>query len=497
MDLCIDSIFADKVQLVNVTDDMSEWDSKFASMGNVLQLYIANKNNCLPHNIHDIVSQESLASVMHDFVLYVKKFFSWLLDAVKKMFNKIRDFFKRIFTQILEFLGFKNGRKTLFWHDGVSRSSILETLADANKKCYFKYYFADLDAALSKYREKCYPKCNFKTIVSDVVHDICFNISELREKYNKVHDGLKAGTVAFDPPKQVHARVIMDDLSRIYDKIFWFPQAFTMQDAVISDIEKLIERFNNTDLTEENVIDKINDIFNKCIDNINKVFIDSVRLTIDNPDENDPSSYKRALGVMQNMLQGVRIVAASGVHVYEMIFEFIKRAYKDYNIGADAINMEIELPADFKQHIQEHFGEKSTIRKVFLTSLSPDNWGDVSHSVTGGYTHSSGTADCVWVATQQLHNSTAASVARKLYVAQNGDDWYVHPWGALLKVIVHECKHNSDVQNGRKNRFEGDNVPYRQRYQEARAFKAEKDFVPTASEIAWAKSIIAKINATV
>ena len=477
------------IQLTPVPAGMNEWDREWTSFMNVMTIYEAHTKGHVFSSQETLeIGAEAISDVLANIVKYIKKFFKWLVDKISQIFQAIKKVFMRILNAIRRFLGFGNQKQI------KCGQALLKDLADQKAKLNL-YYQGCILPALQDFSANVYPVCKITFSSSSDGH----HIDHLKKLVGEGIDDIKKFTVRLKEPVVYPAYAILNWLSDCYAAVDKMPLHFTKIEEVIESCTKNIRQYEQTinEATSQNdkaILDKLNDLAAR------------VRVTIwnvlwyhnDDDDATKLADCKVVLSNMKDDLECVSFILKSGVTVDGITARWMKECFSDYNVGEKAVHMQIPLPEMLHKHMEQIYGESFKARSIIVTSLEPNEWkklfGDTAIGwVIAGRGKTIGSADCIYI---------SASVFRR---NSRFGEWQGHTGkptnreSEFLRTIVHEFKHNADLQHGRYDRFGNaknakTDEDYANLWEEKRAQDAERSFTPTPEELAWSKRILAQID---
>ena len=489
------------LELVDVTG-MSDWDKHFASMENMVSIYCHNKYYGMSDKLKNQIGTESLSDIMSNFCKYVKEFFAWLWRKIKEFYTKIKNFVLRIIARVRRFLfGDSIGSRS----NVVTMCTMFKTFIskmEEPKRFYNIVGMLDLMQYIQKsifpfYKEY---KIQFGHIDQDKVETSISNNLELMIVKQKDF----VSTQTKDPRTISYSITELLDVSETYDV---FSNAFPVLDKTYEGVEKISNDVESMNLNENNVLDKLDETCSK----ITNECCNTIQITYDhlNKDEDKVSIHKKFLKELNIVLKIVNDISSFGAKSLDIYSSFLTKIYDLCNIKGTAIEFDLQLPEDFKQHIEYIIGGEVQVDHVFVTNKRPTFW-DLFGEEAGGKTvfttvnpnsyknvtvfiNANGLID------DESNRDNASQYAK--FINTNNSSIVER----FLSAIVHEVNHCYDSQRG-IDLFEDSDIPekgdykrwggasYLSRTTEVNSRNAERKYIPTASEIAWAKSLFDKIN---
>ena len=478
------------IELVNITEDMSDWDKHWGAFRNTLNIFVQNKYYGISKEDLAVIGQESISDIARTIVDKVKAFFQWLWEKITDFFGKIKKFVLYIWNKIKEWLGFKNNDQRKF--EQMCQSCTLS--ASPSGTIHYYYDTDTCNNIMNEYFNERFPVCRYHIIVGSTdnrVHKDYFNYAEFKEEIAKYVEKVKK-LLDENGGGDLESEYLINSLAKVYNNHNRLVDHIAWSNGVIDKMRGDIKLYKDQNLNEDNILKKLLELSDRVIDTANNIFPDIDWWNSDLLESEGMKAYENATKTLENLLKFCMTTNENAANMYAVLGNLLMRLFRKYNIKEGAVNLKVELPRYLVEHIQKHYGEKFNVGYVFITSLNPRNWND-SGCYNGGtaYQYLNSTSSSIWLDSANLLRKNQAS--RNDYLTSFGIKKMLHSTaeGSLISSIVHEMTHNADWQTDKN--FDRDS-DYEDQEQEVRARKAEGSFEPTAQEMAWAKVIIDKIE---
>lgn len=471
-----------QLKLTPIIDKMSEWDKRWTSVLNEVDVYDAyRQSGKFPKSIVDQVGQEALSEIMSGFVKHITDFFRWLRDKILAAIARVREFFRAVGNWIKLRLGGMFSRQ---------KSPILRL--PKGKSFEIQY---DYSAIQSKLSTAIQWYCGAPVMVNPYSAG---SVQEGRTHYSDIKNQLDE-VLSTKKPTTTTIGMMCAGLDRIYNTAIIIPWEYTGIEKVYNKVASVTMSFEQTVTDDQTVLDNMKQV---CLALYKELapLID-LRTNYTHHDMQLPpdASNHDHLEALKRASNFAMMILSFGIDVYAKVCKWMRRQYKMFAADQNAVNLEVKLPDDMRQHLESMYGLPFTARTIYISSLSPKTWNQFSNPAGGfvaGFTRPTfvdpRSPDCIWVNASILVGKHSRSKRFAMFMDPGAFGKVRSRERALLSVIVHEYRHNADLQSGMKFNMK---VPYNERDHEIRAKKMEKIYTPTQSELEWASHVIAQVTA--
>lgn len=397
----------------------------------------------------------------------VSRFIAWLKEKITNIITKVQNFIIRMLNKLLTFFGFKPIKTESTNQNSINRSMdvINEAMCSripADHVFEIPYYLGDILNAIKR--------DDLGTLHRDVVFD--FEDDDMfvwyQEEVKKwVAYMMKQFEVA-NPPLKGHAAKIHAFVSDIAGCAGSLTLRLNAAAIMLDDLNK--------NLSPGMSMDELGDTVARTL------YRDSMfRVRHYTPEGSDSKQ------IITNVMKCLTTYVSGYTQVVSRINEFMLEMSRIINKADAQINITVPMDASFKHRLEQFFDNKFRLDKIIITNTHPESWviGD-DKEVTFGWSCS----------------KTNTTGSTEIYINYR----YFRSWiqdkhvdkkkliDKFVRLIVHECRHAYDAQNGESFDFK---LEYKERPQEIRAFAAEKTFVVTDADVRWVESIIQQIERSV
>lgn len=468
-----------QLKLTPILGDMSEWDKRWTSVLNEVGVYeVYKRTGRFPKAVVDAIGQETLSETMSNFVKHVKDFFKWLGDRISAAISAVRRFFRRVATWILGKLGgkFSNGRTPL--------GRLTSFLPIAEVRGDYKEVYKQVAEVIKWYCKK--------PVKVDPYSPP--NVEEGRKGYTQVKSALE-DSLSSTEETRMSTRFIIAYLDAIYQATLHIPMEYTGIERVCDKISNEMTRFASSYDNEETVLSELKQTCLSLFGEMSTI----IDVSLADGTIPDNATNRDHLDALRRMCNFAMMILSFGSESYARLCKWMKKQYKTFAGDKQAIDLEVRIPEDLKEHLEEQYGRPLRPKTVFITSLAAHTWNQFAKLRNGfiaGMTQPSysdpKSPDCIWINANILVGKGKDMADAVLNDAFRRSMSGTAQAEALLSVIVHEFCHVSDLQNGDKFNMK---LPYKQQPHEIRAKDMERMYTPTRSELEWAEGVIQQLEA--
>lgn len=192
--------------------------------------------------------------------------------------------------------------------------------------------------------------------------------------------------------------------------------------------------------------------------------------------DTSPRTVSDLKNVVLECIKTLGYITVSISNILEPLPGIMIRIGKIYDNSGFTLHYTTTIDPGFHRHIEQIIGDSVRVDNIIVTTKEPNTWPTDDNNTIIGWCHASygsiGARD-LWInARYLLRDISPDGIERAARL--------------MLVTIVHECTHLSDGQNYKRfdqNRSNDDQ-------EERRAYGNEKKYVPTLSELNWAKTQI-------
>ena len=397
----------------------------------------------------------------------VSRFIAWLKEKITNIITKIRNFIVRMLNKLLVFFGFKPIKTESTNQNSINRSmdvinEAMCTRIPADHIFKIPYYLGDIRNAIKR--------DDLGKLHSQVIFD--FEDDNMfvwyQEEVKKWVNYMMSQFEVANPLLKASAANIHSYMTDIAGDAGYLTLRLNAAAIMLSDLNK--------SLSPEMSMGELGDTVARTL------YRDSTfRVRHYELEGNDSKK------VITNVMKCLTTYVSGYTQVISRISELMLEMSRIINKADAQINITVSMDANFKHRLEQFFGNKFKLDKIIITNTHPESWAigddeEVSFGWSCSKTNSTGSTEIYinyryfrsWI--QDKH------VDKKKLIDK------------FVRLIVHECRHAYDAQNGESFDFK---LEYRERPQEIRAFAAEKTFVVTDADVRWVESIIQQIERSV
>ena len=394
-------------------------------------------------DFHKLIGEETLIDSAHE---AIAQFVTWL----KEMLRKVIAYVLRVIAAI---------RKKL---NVILRKYAVEQLIS------FKYDISSIEQKIpSLLNETVDFWCNRP-------EQIVITERELTEQFN-VLKKIVATTISSNAITSI----------RLYNHAVFIQRAIEAITQPLPDnvdsLSKVISQLNTTDPDSSRRIRGMVELLLRTLHNMQMVEQDKVDLT-------DNAVALQSCDTLLKLL----LLKIKSIHTISgLLGDYLAKIQQAYNGSSIDVHLVIPIDKCFVKRLGLYYGGVFKVDNLIITNRNPNTWPDPmdgSRSPVTGWMYDKCSVPNIWCS----YNFLMSSVSRWSWLRGSKEE-------SLIKTIVHECRHLFDIQNkiGGEFEIETGSHEYVDRTYESRARYAADNYKPTSADIAFARTVLQKLDAEV